>query len=206
MSEPEMQWLKASEVINLMTDQYGNRHDVKAWLADALRDGTLSARAAATWLSDKPKISFKLPEDAEALQTDLIVPERYWRASKKWSEDQQDWRWPVNQAIVTVRRKPLKRRYFRGLQFLQADVDRLQKKRGVKSDAKSRGPETAAAKWGVVAAKLQVLIERNELAGVEKPSGNALANKLAILTNDVFEKTSLGDFSRAFLDNHMAKK
>jgi hypothetical protein len=201
MNEPNSQWIKASEALNLMADRYGNSHDVKAWLADALRDGKLTAKAAKTWLAAAANLSFKIPADPIELQQDLIVPVGYWRgASKVWNVDQQRWRWPYDQAVVTVRLKPLTRRVFRGLEFRRADVDRLLRTPG--RATKQAGRKTAAAKWGLVAAKLFEMEQFGELAAIHEPSANGVADKLHEHTDGSFGETALWDFSNAFLENY----
>ena len=202
MAERQNEWVKASDALKRLTEAYGNPTMVKAWLADALRDGDLTARASQTWIADSAKTSFKTPAEPDGVETDIEVPVGYWRQSQTWAADQERWRWPVNQALVTIKRKPARRRIFRGLSFRKSDIDRIAKIRTAQvPQGQKRGPKTAAEKWGLVAAKLVEMVQRGELSPALNPTAHSVATKLKDLTDDCFGDNFMYQFSNSFLRN-----
>jgi hypothetical protein len=197
--EPQVQWINASVALDVLTGVYGVRPTVKAWIADMLRDGKLTGRAAAVWISSLSKLSFSVPGDDVEVEHGVIIPASYWRtSSKSWEADQLYWRWPNSEAVVTIRADLHRRRIFKGLQFLKADIDRLAHMPGALPKGERRGPKTRAGDWGSVAAAVCRLAELGVFVG-PPPTANNLANQLDDMTDGIFGDTSLREFSTAFL-------
>jgi hypothetical protein len=201
--------MPASEALTQLTQTHGNSKAVKLWLADALRDGSLEAKAAATWVSESAKLNFRLPDKATSLEEDVIIPASRWQASKTWAADQEQWRWPYDHFFVTIRRKPRRRRIFKGVRFSNARIDqfsRLSTPNLSVGDTTTRkrggGRPTAASKWGIVASTLVKMEMNGEIASDLDLTPHGLATKLMSRTDELLGQTAMDGFCKSFLEEY----
>ena len=141
------EWISANEAVKLLSQAGQNPESSKSMFAEALREGELQARAEAVWLSEHKRLneawrSHKFHDDVER---NILVPTNYWRSEKQHMDDRTRWRWSQNKFFYTIRKKPLKRRMFVGVEFSVSDVRALlplftneKQKRGPDKDVLTR--------------------------------------------------------------------
>lgn len=129
--EQEVRWIDANIALGHVENALGALSEAKRTLGEYLRDGGLRAFATEMWVSEAPTIgkAWKATEKLDR-QTAVELAPVVFRSSKRWSRDQDDWRWPYNRLSITIRTKPaLKRRMIDGVKFAQEDIDRILKRK-----------------------------------------------------------------------------
>ena len=137
----EVEWIAASDALDILTRGGENPVNVQAMLAEYLRAGSLRARAEAVWTTSENALGAAWKSDAssETVEREIEVPLRYWRSDKRALVDRARWRWPFNKFFYTVTVKPLKRRMFKGVRFNSGDLAKLQPGYFISSKKAPRG-------------------------------------------------------------------
>jgi len=79
--------------------------------------------------------------------TEIVKP-IVWRASRRWSADQVDWRWPSNAFSVTRRTSPQRQKVLiKGIEFAKADLIRLFASNENNTSRKGIGERMNKANW-----------------------------------------------------------
>lgn len=125
--EAETEWLKASQVLKLLTADGRSPAEVEAMIAAYLRNGQLRAQAEKIWESEErftTQAWKSCPPDAEGGPIRTLD----WRREKNILEDRAQWRFVANRFLVTKTLKPRCRIMMKGVSFNLYDLKKLQPK------------------------------------------------------------------------------
>lgn len=122
------EWMTANDALLKLMAKGMDPATAKSMLAEYLRDGLLSARVDAAWISTESNLNkaWKSEENGERVEQSIIVPVKYWRSDRRALDDRARWRWPFNKFFYTIATNPIKRRMLRGVSFSVQELVKLQ--------------------------------------------------------------------------------
>ena len=167
-------------------------------LADLLRDGELRAMAEQQWSTNEKGVQFKQPhDDAFESQRSAEIPAQVWRLTRRWSADQERWRWPRGNFFVTAKFAPRERIFLKHVHFDRKEILRTHKRAAEMEEKLKRGGGrvTPADHWAIIAEALLKLDRLGELSKTKFGTAESLA--YAILSDpkaDVLGRTVLVKF------------
>ncbi len=169
--ESKSDWISAKVALSKLDPR---THSVaKQTIAGHLRDGKMSAFAAEVWISEAPSVSaaWRGLEKIDA-QTDIELPAAFFRASKRWALDQDDWRWPGSRFSITIGVKPVRRRrMMRGVKFNAAEFAKI-----FDSPATSKGGRPPKVdEWHAFYHKIIEIALAGRLTSADFPTPTALS-------------------------------
>ena len=147
-SKPE--WIDANQALLVVEKVLNGRGDAKSAIAECLRDGDVRAMASERWISRAKLISDAWSADAPRLnyRTDALIECKSFRASKCWSLDQDEWRWPFNKFSISIKTSPSRRRHmFAGVKLNRLDLERVILRRNPTGVGSPGKPEQWVALW-----------------------------------------------------------
>lgn len=99
MGEDGVRWISARDAADLLAKSQGGPPAAKAIIADALRDGRLSARAEKQWRGPSRKFEFvDGSRGVVSLASEISSSE--WQSSTRWGEDVDSWNWVAGRFSV----------------------------------------------------------------------------------------------------------
>lgn len=146
-------WISVREAVNRLSLSFGGDFQAKRILADRLRDGALTAKAArltetqdmgtVNWKARKPEIKARgnIKVNLARYRPDKIdtpVDSAIWSLSDSWESDQALWQWGEGNFVVTLKRqgnRPWHRYVMTGVKFRASEIDRM-----IGSDAPTAAP------------------------------------------------------------------
>lgn len=192
-------WIPAKEALTILQPFYGGRRATKDMLADMLRDGELQSMAKLRWTSKEPKLRFKEPHaDATDRAEQAEIPVQVWRRSKRWSSNQEKWRWPSGNFFVTVGTAPPKRVFLKGVHFDRQQIFSTHRRAKDTEEKQKRGGgrTTPAAKWAIITEAILRLQREGTLTRANYETAESLALDLQANPNidNLFGRTVLEKF------------
>lgn len=127
-------WVPARDAVKALQGALGGRFAVKSLLADALRDGILSAQAEAVWDASSERLSWKCSENCSR---DVTIGRGELKNAQNWQDDLAHWRWPKGNFFITLDVATGLRRYYKDVSFNANKLERLARDSG--SNLKRRG-------------------------------------------------------------------
>lgn len=147
-------WVRARDALTRFAASSGGPRPFKENVADALRDGSVKARAGVIFRSQAATVSAALKEGPRP-ETGVYQEVRpdVFRASKRWGQDTSNWRWPYDQFFVTTSLKRSRRTILRGVQLNVDDLEKLVAHENGGAEKKTRsgigGAPKKEAAWDV---------------------------------------------------------
>ena len=205
-------YITANAAVEAVAKVLGDPVKAKEILADFLRDGKIEAIAGWKWESTKKTRAEAWQSDDDSTgEADVQIDRSYWRSSRNWREDVEEWRWVDNRFVINTnppRRLPnwvfiedvrfLKINVATAIKFVEQSLASTLRKKG----AGGRRPDEE--NWVAVA----LFLLRTERAGKLNKAGYPSQKELraAILEDidDAFEEGTLvkriSEIYRAMVD------
>jgi hypothetical protein len=182
-------WVSAYSALRQFEALYLDRVAAKSTLADCLRDGELQARADFVIESRDPKIgdARRRAKEGDWDEENLIIRAYGWRLSKDWRNDQERWRWPLDEFLITESKSPLLYRLYEGVRFLQSDLDIIFRKRV----ASSGGAPRKDVEWTTFWHAVIKLSQEGRLKVETFPTIASLRTELLIMISDALSEASI---------------
>lgn len=185
----KLEWIDANEALLLVEKVLRGRSEAKRAIAECLRDGDVRMMADERWISKARSIKDAWSEDSvkENFRANVQVECKSLRASKRWSVDQEEWRWPVNKFSISSKISPSTRRHmFAGVKLNRFDVERVVLRRNP-MDVGSPGK---SEQWTALCCVLLKLERAGDLHEVRFPTMTSLREEvLAGINEGLSDKT-----------------
>lgn len=200
MSDPL--WIPASEALVILQPFFGGSRATKEMLADLLRDSKLKAFAEQMWKANHPEARFKVPHsDLFEMHSEVQIPHQFWRKSRNWTEDQERWRWPEGNFIISVGTAQTEHVFLKHVHFDRNQVFATHRRaRELEETRKKRGGGrvTPAHKWAIITEAVLRLDRSKKLTASRFETGESLANELVSdpELENIFKRTVLEEFCR----------
>ena len=180
MSDPL--WISASEALEMLQPFFGGRRATKEMLADLLRDGKLRARAERKWRSKQSGARFKVPhKDSFEIECGLQIPPKLWRLSRQWSADQERWRWPRGDFLISCGAARTEYVFLKDVHFNREEVfasHRRGKEFTESLKKRGGGVKTPADKWAIITEAVLRLERTGRLTKNEFGTAESLAHEI----------------------------
>ncbi len=123
--EPLPELMTPYEAVELLAPSYGTI-ETKRIIADRMRDGEIRAYARQSWVSTDQKLKDARNGKAPAkAKRNVLIGCAKLVGAERWVDEATLWKWRKGDFHSVIRSRPVKRRIFRGVRLVKADIERI---------------------------------------------------------------------------------